>query len=166
MPPRAKSKEFPAPPAAAHRKNKSRDDQALDLGKLNGHLGYFLRRLQIEVFKDIIGALTAYNIRPGQYSVLTLIEHNPGRSQADIGKALSIERAALAKMLHELEDRNWVQRLPAANDARSHSLFLTADGKNSLLRIDALADEHEQRIARLVGKKRWHELMRLLRDFG
>jgi hypothetical protein len=70
-------------------------DQAerLKLGTLDGHLGYFLRRLQIAVFKDFIRTLAPMDVRPAQYSVLLLIEANPGRSQAAIGQALDIERA-------------------------------------------------------------------------
>ena len=50
------------------------------------------------------------DVRPAQYSVLVLIAANPGRSQAVIGKALNIERARLARMLHELERRQWIER--------------------------------------------------------
>src|SRR5262245_39095343 len=70
-------------------------DQAerLKLGTLDGHLGYFLRRLQVSVFKDFIRTLAPMDVRPAQYSVLLLVEANPGRSQAAIGQALDIERA-------------------------------------------------------------------------
>src|ERR1035441_9143390 len=77
----------------------------LDFDVLNEHLGYFLRRLQVEVFKDFIRTLSALDVRPAQYTVLVLIASNPGRSQAEIGEALNIERARLAKMLNELETR-------------------------------------------------------------
>src|SRR5215475_14647938 len=81
----------------------------LKLGTLDGHLGYFLRRLQVSVFKDFIRTLAPMNVRPAQYSVLLLIEANPGRSQAAIGQALDIERARLARLLHVLEGRGWIE---------------------------------------------------------
>ena len=95
----------------------------LALGQLDHHLGYFLRRLQIWVFQDFIQTLRPMKVRPAQYSVLLIIEANPGRSQAAIGQALGIERARLARMLHELERRNWVSRRANGSDARSHSLL-------------------------------------------
>jgi len=140
--------------------------EALDFGVLNGHLGYFLHRLQIELFKDFIGSLSAFDLRPAQYSVLVLIGTNPGRSQMQIGDALNIERARLTKMLNELETREWVQRLPAVNDGRSHALFLTVEGKKSLDLIKTLASNHETHVARLIGQKRRRQLMELLKDFG
>ena len=70
--------------------------EKLELGELNGHIGYFLRRLQVAVFKDFIRTLASMRLRPAQYSVMLVIEHNPGRSQAAIGQTLNIERARLA----------------------------------------------------------------------
>jgi len=90
----------------------------LKLGTLDGHLGYFLRRLQVSVFKDFIRTLAPMDVRPAQYSVLLLVEANPGRSQAAIGQALDIERARLARLLHGLEGRGWIERRAADGDGR------------------------------------------------
>jgi DNA-binding MarR family transcriptional regulator len=148
------------------RKLLSAPGQELRLGVLNGHLGYFVRRLQVAIFKDIIREFAPMKLRPAQYSVLVLVEANPGRSQATIARALNIERARLARLLHELERRKWIQRRIAAGDGRSHSLFLTNDGERALARIKALAARHEAQMAEAVGHKRRMLLMDLLRDFG
>jgi DNA-binding MarR family transcriptional regulator len=138
----------------------------LELGPLNRHLGYFLRRVQVAVFKDFIRTLAPMDVRPAQYSVLLLIEANPGRSQAAIGHALHIERARLARMLHVLEQRTWIERRAADGDGRSHSLFLTREGAKALVRIKELAARHEGQTADLVGAKRRLVLMDLLHEFG
>jgi DNA-binding MarR family transcriptional regulator len=138
----------------------------IDHGVLRTHLGYFLRRLQVEIFKDFIKTLAAFDVRPAQFSVLVLIGTNPGRSQAEIGKALNIERARLAKMLNELERRRWVRRHSAAYDGRSHSLHLTPFGAEKLAQIKALAANHERRLAARLGKDRRQQLLSLLQEFG
>lgn len=140
--------------------------EALKLAELNDRVGYFLRRLQVAVFKDFIGTLAPMDVRPAQYSVLILIAANPGRSQAAIGRALGIERARLARMLHELERRKWIERLAAAGDGRSHSLFLTGAGGKALARIKALSARHEAQMVELIGPKRRMLLLDLLREFG
>ena len=140
--------------------------EKLALGQLNHHLGFFLRRLQIWVFQDFIQTLAPMKVRPAQYSVLLIIEANPGRSQAAIGQTLGIERARLARLLHELERRKWISRHASGSDARSHSLHLTADGEKALAKIKSLAEQHEARLAERVGSKRHTQLMDLLRDFG
>ena len=139
---------------------------ALALGQLDKHLGYFLRRLQIWVFQDFIETLKPLKVRPAQYSVLLVIEANPGRSQAAIGEQLAIERARLARMLHELERRKWVTRRANGNDGRSHSLYLTADGERTLVKIKTLAERHEARLAKLLGPGRREQLMNVLHKFG
>src|SRR4029453_17382688 len=64
------------------------ESEKLDLGHLDQHLGYFVRRLQVMIFRDFIRTLAPMTLRPAQYSVLLLIEANPGSSQAAIGRAL------------------------------------------------------------------------------
>jgi DNA-binding MarR family transcriptional regulator len=143
-------------------------DQAdkLKLGALGGHLGYFLRRLQVAVFKHFIRTLAPMDVRPAQYSVLLLIEANPGRSQAAIGQALDIERARLARLLHVLEKRRWIERRASPGDGRSHSLYLTREGEKALVRIKALTARHEAWLTEFVGSKSHTKLMGLLKDFG
>ncbi len=140
--------------------------KTLALGVLDQHLGYMLRRLQLWVFQDFIETLRPLKVRPAQYSVLLIISANAGRSQAAIGQRLGIERARLARMLHELERRKWVTRRANGSDARSHSLYLTPDGEQALVKITRLAQRHEAQLASHVGPKRHGKLMALLRDFG
>ena len=139
---------------------------ALALGQLDNHLGYFVRRLQIWIFQDFIRTLAPVKVRPAQYSVLLIVEANPGRSQASIGQTLGIERARLARMLHELERRKWVARRANGSDARSHSLYLTADGEKALIKIKRLAEQHEVHLRALLGQKRHRQSLDWLRGLG
>ena len=150
----------------AQNREDAETDTPLALGQLERHLGYFLRRLQLWVFHDFIATLKEMDVRPAQYSVLLLIEANPERSQSAIGRALNIERARLARMLHELEDRQWISRRASGRDARSHALVLTAEGEKALAKIKALAQKHETRLAEHIGAGRRAQLMEMLREFG
>ena len=145
---------------------RQRERQAVAFGQLERHLGYFLRRLQIWVFQDFIQTLRPMKVRPAQYSVLLIVAANPGRSQAAIGQALGIERARLARMLHELERRKWVTRRANGSDARSYSLHLTADGEKALVKIKRLAEKHEARLAIVLGPSRYKQLTQALHKFG
>jgi DNA-binding MarR family transcriptional regulator len=136
----------------------------LDIAELHDHVGYFVRRLQVTIFKNFIETLAPMNVRPAQYSVLVLIAANPGSSQAAISQELGIERARLARMLHELERRKWVER--RSRDGRSHALHLTAAGQKAFKSINALAARHEEQMTQLIGHKRRMRLMELLKEFG
>jgi len=151
---------------AAAPRRRSAGAETMDIAQLNDRVGYFLRRLQVAIFKDFIRTLGPVDVRPAQYSVLVLIAANPGRSQAAIGKALSIERARLARMLHELERRQWIERRLSSGDGRSHSLFMTAAGKEAMVRIESLAAQHERQTVKFVGRDLRQLLLEQLRKFG
>jgi DNA-binding MarR family transcriptional regulator len=140
--------------------------QSVDLGRLVGHLGYFVRRAQIWIFQDFIRTLAEVDIRPAQYSVLLVIEANHGLSQSTLSQTLGIERARLVRLLDSLETRKFVQRRRSRADRRSHLLSLTAQGRSALARIKALADEHEQHLAQKVGIRSHKKLLRLLSVFA
>ena len=152
--------------AAAPRRRRGAGAQTMDIAQLNDRVGYFLRRLQVAIFKDFIRTLAPVDVRPAQYSVLVLIAANPGRSQAAIGKALNIERARLARMLHELERRQWIERRVSSGDGRSHSLFMTAAGKEVMARIESLAAQHERQMVKFIGRDLRRSLLERLRKFG
>jgi DNA-binding MarR family transcriptional regulator len=150
--------------AKAQPRRKTRGEK-LALGQLDQHLGYFLRRLQLWVFHDFIETLKPMKVRPAQYSVLLVIEANPDRSQQAVGDVLGIERARLARMLHDLERRKWIVR-HAGSDARSHSLHLTADGEKALVKIKRLAEKHEGRLSAFLTPQRHKRLLTWLRESG
>jgi DNA-binding MarR family transcriptional regulator len=148
------------------RRNGARGDaRRLDLGVLEGHLGYFLRRAQIAVFQDFIRTLSEIDVGPAQYSVLVVIGANRGPSQIEVAQTLGIERARLVRMLDHLEKRGLTQRLPSATDRRSHALHLTAAGQKVLKRAKALAATHEARLTARLGAAHHRLLLDALRDF-
>ena len=146
------------------RARKRRADIAL--GVLDGHLGYFVRRLQVWIFQDFVRTLAAHDIRPAQFSVLVVIEANPGLSQADLADTLGIERARLVRLLDGLEKRALTRRQASPVDRRSHALFLTQAGEEALKPIKALAAEHEAHLAERLGRDKHDTLLEALRDLS
>jgi len=136
---------------------------AIVLDVLDGHLGYFARRLQIWVFQDFIRTLERIDISPAQYSVLVVIGANRGLSQAELAATLGIERARLVRLLHRLEERGLVQRLRSSADGRRHALQLTPPGRSALARAKILAARHEGRLIEKLGAERHALLLDALR---
>jgi DNA-binding MarR family transcriptional regulator len=137
-----------------------------ELGVLNGHLGYFVRRFQVWIFQDFVRTLAPFDIRPAQFSVLVVIDANPGLSQADLADTLGIERARLVRLLDQLEKRGFTRRTPAPGDRRSHALFLTRDGQQKLRRIKALAAAHEARVEAVLGPEQRNQMLTTLRGIS
>ncbi|MBX9827215.1 MAG: MarR family transcriptional regulator [Xanthobacteraceae bacterium] len=141
------------------------DERPLSLGTLDGHLGYFLRRVQVWVFQDFIRTLAGIDLRPAQYSVLSVIAANRGLSQADVAQLLGIERARLVRLLDRLEKRGLTQRLASPVDRRSHALQLTPSGQALLKRARTLAQVHEANLVDKLGIATHARLIEALRDF-
>ena len=136
------------------------------LGSLENHLGYFVRRLQVWIFHDFVRTLAAHDIRPAQFSVLVVIEANPGLSQADLADTLGIERARLVRLLDGLEKRGLMRREASPVDRRSHALFLTEAGEKALGPVKALAAEHEANLTERLGREKHDALLEALRELG
>ena len=139
------------PKKSSSRSLAAADAPAINFGPLGERLGYVLRRAQVAVFQDFDAIFGAVDIRPVQYSVLTIIEGNPGLSQTRVSDALGIKKTNFVAMLDALEKRHLVGRAPTPGDRRTYALFLTADGKTLMRKLHKLASQHEQRIIARVG---------------
>src|SRR5947209_20236614 len=136
---------------ARQRKHAAARPPDIDIGALTCLIGYMLRRAQIAVFQDVFRAFAEVGIRPAQFSVLTVIAHNPGRTQSQVSAALGIKRTNFVALLDSLESRGLAERRPAAADRRSHALHLTAAGRELMRQLDALVDALEDRLAARIG---------------
>jgi DNA-binding MarR family transcriptional regulator len=139
--------------------------QAVDLAELTDRTGYIVRRAQVWIFQDVIRAMADFDIRPAQFSVLTVIGANPGLSQSAVSQALGIERARLAVMLHGLEARGLAKRMPSRSDKRSHALHLTPQGERVLAQLKAIVAAHEERVVAKIGAEGKRQLLRILSAF-
>lgn len=135
---------------------------SVDMGGLTGLVGYRLRRAQLAVFADFVEALAQLDLRPATYSVLVLVDANPGLNQAAIGDALGIQRTNFVHLVADLEKRGLVSREPSTVDRRAHVLDLTADGRRLLKRAREPVDAHEQRITAALGTTGRRQLLAML----
>ncbi|MCK1654263.1 MarR family transcriptional regulator [Bradyrhizobium sp. 149] len=132
---------------------------------LSRSLGYRLRRAQLWVFKDVSRRLAAFDISPAQFSVLSVIEANPGVNQLAIAQSLSIERAGLGRLVDHLERRGVVQRSASAINRRYYVLYLTETGTALLGRLRPAIAESEKALAAKIGVRAFKELQRALSIF-
>lgn len=128
------------------------EDGALQMGELSDLLGYLLKRAQLKVFEDFLRCVAPLQLTPAQFSVLLLLDNNPGRNQTEIASTLGILRPNFVAMLDALESRDLCARMRSANDRRSHILVLTDKGRAVLSRAKKLvASKHEARLNELLG---------------
>jgi DNA-binding MarR family transcriptional regulator len=139
------------------------DTQAVQLGELSELLGYALKRAQLKVFDDFLQCVAPVQLTPAQFSVLLLLDNNPGRNQTEIANTLGILRPNFVAMLDSLESRDLCTRVRSANDRRSHILMLTEKGRAVLARAKKLvATKHEARLNELLGPEGRDALLSML----
>jgi len=132
------------------------------VGSLSNQIGYALRRAQLAVFADLIGALSKFDLTPAKYSVLAVIQENPGVRPSDVGRVLDIRKTNFVPLLDALERRGLVARRPAAEDRRAVELHLTAEGRALLQRASQAQARHEAKFLARVGEKGRRQLLELL----
>jgi DNA-binding MarR family transcriptional regulator len=139
------------------------ETQAVQLGELSELLGYALKRAQLKVFEDFLQCVAPVQLTPAQFSVLLLLDNNPGRNQTEIANTLGILRPNFVAMLDSLESRDLCSRVRSANDRRSHILMLTEKGRAVLARAKKLvATKHEARLSQLLGSEGHDALLSML----
>ncbi|WP_334530676.1 MarR family winged helix-turn-helix transcriptional regulator [Bradyrhizobium sp. AZCC 2230] len=137
--------------------------EALQLGELSEQLGYVLKRAQLKVFENFLRCMASLQLTPAQFSVLLLVEKNPGRNQTEIASTLGILRPNFVALLDNLESRDLCARIRSTNDRRSHILVLTDKGKAVLTRAKKLvATKHESRLNELLGQANREALLEML----
>ncbi len=135
----------------------------LDLGILPELLGYQLRRAQLGVFQHFAGALSDWNITPGQVGLLVLVSRNPGISQTALARAVGVERSTLGEAVDRLIKRRLLVRKPAPRDRRSYALRLSASGKRFLDDLIPRVFAHEDDAAGHLSPEERKTLISLLR---
>ena len=152
-----------ADPAKAPRPASKQADEAIELGELSDLLGYALKRAQLKIFDDFLRCVAPLQLTPAQFSVLLLLDRNPGRNQTEIASTLGILRPNFVAMLDGLEGRNLCARVRSTHDRRSHHLVLTDKGRAMLIRAKKLvAAKHEARLNELLGEGNRAALLAML----
>ncbi|MBK5516254.1 MarR family winged helix-turn-helix transcriptional regulator [Pseudomonas sp. TH10] len=106
---------------------------------LNNLVGYMMRRVQMKITQDLSNSLEEHDIRPVQFTALTIIDQSPGLMQADLAKALAIEPPQAVLMVNKLEARSLAMRVRSNPDKRSYGLFLSKAGEQLLKKLREVA---------------------------
>ena len=159
----ANNKDAMAEPAKVSKEPVEGGGAALQLGELSELLGYAMKRAQLKVFEDFLRCVAPLQLTPAQFSVLLLLDKNPGRNQTEIANTLGILRPNFVSMLDGLESRGLCERVRSASDRRSHILLLTDKGRAVLARAKKLvATKHEARLNDLLGPANRVALLEML----
>ncbi|WP_323037148.1 MarR family transcriptional regulator [Pararhodobacter sp.] len=108
------------------------DDDALDMGTLSHSLGLLVRLAQVRMYDLFFAAFEGTDVRPGEISMLWMLDLNPGVRQGAVARALQIKPAHMTKLVQQLVSAGHITRRIPPEDRRSVRLSLTDPGRQRL----------------------------------
>jgi len=148
---------------AATASAQERSSGTVDTSFLETLLGYNARRAALTIIEAFLERMSVYGLRPVDFSVLSLITHNPGITSRQLCAALGILPPNLVKLVSDLDKRGLLVRKPHPDDGRAIGLHLSADGKKLMREAEAAARDLEDRVSAPLTADERVTLMRLLR---
>ncbi len=123
----------------------------VDMGYLEGTIGYTIRRAQLAVFQDIYREFGDTRITLTQFSVMAVAADNPEVTQAELAEVLAVERPRIVPILNALEARGLAKRLVCDIDRRNRRIVLTVEGLALLQDLKRRFAVHEARLDQMLG---------------
>ncbi len=137
--------------------------EMVDTRFLESLLGYNARRTALVLIEPFLERMAVYGVRPVDFSVLSLITHNPGITSRQLCSTLGILAPNLVGMVKSLEKRGLIMRQPHPNDGRAMGLHVTADGKKMMREAERTAFELDSEVAARLTSNERTTLLKLLK---
>ena len=134
----------------------------IDTRYLETLLGYNTRRATLTIISRFIERMAEFDLRPVDFSVLSLIGHNPGITSRELCNALNILPPNMVGFLKAFEKRELIERTPHPTDGRAMGLSLTKKGQQLMQAAELAAIHSDSSAAHQLSAAEQKTLMRLL----
>ena len=135
----------------------------IDSGYLESLIGYNARRAALAVIEVFLPRMAVYQLRPVDFSVLSLITHNPGITSRQLCASLGILPPNVVGMVNALEKRQLITRTPHPRDGRAMGLHPTTAGQKLMHGAERTAVQLETEVAGRLSAGEAKTLIRLLK---
>ena len=126
-------------------------------------VGYNARRAALAVISHFLEEMAVYELRPVDFSALSLITHNPGITSRQLCSTLGIQAPNIVAMVNGFEKRGLIERHAHPRDGRAFGLMLTAEGEALMLQAEKTASSLEARVATKLTAPERRDMIRLLK---
>lgn len=135
---------------------------AIDTSYLQTLLGYNARRVSLKAMALFNDRMAAYDLTPVDFSVLSLIHHNPGITSRQLCSALNLLPPNLVSKISLMEKRKLLTRMPHPDDGRAIGLHLTDTGGQMMQQAENTASQLESDVSSKLSAAEAKTLLRLL----
>ena len=153
-------------PASSKRAADSVADTAvidtIDSRYLETLMGYNARRAALSIISVFMERMAVYDLKPVEFSVLSLVLHNPGITSRQLCAALNILPPNLVGLVQSLDKRGLIVRMPHPRDGRAMGLHPTRQGADLMAKAEKTASELEVDVTRRLTAQERSTLLGLL----
>jgi DNA-binding MarR family transcriptional regulator len=134
----------------------------VDTSYLESLIGYNARRAALAVIGEFLEQMAIYDLKPVEFSVMSVVVHNPGVTSRQLCAALNILPPNLVGLIHILETRGLIERKPHPHDGRAVGIHPTDEGEALMMEAEVTAKELEMNVGSKLTPNQVQTLVTLL----
>ena len=157
----AKTVDSPKPPKSKGTE-KSGVSERLDSGFLETLVGYNTRRAWSQISAVFSERMAPYGLKQVDFSVLSLLAHNPGATSRQLCATLDMLPPNLVNLIAALDSRGLIERRPHPRDGRAVGLYLTDAGEKLTREAEQAVIQLELDASARLNARERETLIRLL----
>jgi DNA-binding MarR family transcriptional regulator len=137
--------------------------EAVDTSHLERLMGYNARRAALHIIARFLKEMAPYGLRPVDFSVMSVVNHNPGVTSRQICNTLDILPPNLVSLINQLQKRELIRRVPHPLDGRATGLHATEKGQKLMVDAEQTAARLEAQSTARLSTAEAKTLIRLLK---
>jgi DNA-binding MarR family transcriptional regulator len=126
-------------------------------------MGYNARRAALVIIGEFLPRMAVYDLRPVDFSVLSLVVHNPGVTSRQLCATLGMQAPNLVGMLKSMERKGWLSRRPHPHDGRAMGLHPTPSCLDMMRAAEKTASALEENMTSGLSPEERKTLIQLLK---
>jgi DNA-binding MarR family transcriptional regulator len=134
----------------------------VDTSYLETLVGYNARRAALAIIGQFVEHMAVYELNPVEFSVMSVVVHNPGVTSRQLCAALNILPPNLVGLVQLLETRRLIERKPHPHDGRAVGLHPTQVGEALMAKAEVTARELEMNTCSKLTPNQIQNLVTLL----
>jgi len=132
------------------------------LQNLPGHQIRRLNQISTHLFSKHMQD-SGYDITPVQYAALLAIKVMPNSDQVQIANYISYDKVTIGGVIERLQRKGLISRNVNERDKRARILNITNEGIHMISQVDAVIEQIQQDILKMLDEEEQQTFMRLLR---
>jgi DNA-binding MarR family transcriptional regulator len=129
---------------------------------ISDYLAYLIAQADRQIHRRLDEEFRSEGIPVEQWRILKLLAESNGRSMGELAEAALLNHPTLTKTIDRMVSQALVYRRADKADGRKVLIFISAQGRAAIERLNLLANSHQDEIVESYGGREAEELKRLI----